>query len=1821
MANARSTFIQTGIRQRSLRKHCRVGRATELVFVLATGMMLALGGAAQAQDLEWNVGGGVGSAIGGAGTWQEGGGALEWLNGATSVDFTAGANAIFGGPPGAYTVTVDPAGVTVNNITIGASTVNIDGTGEIAMTGAIISAAGVSSNISANFSTGVRTLNAGTQTLSGNIAGELEVDGTGPVIVTGTIGSLNSDNGTTTIAAGGVVVGFSRISDSTVTVNGGNLVAGDPAGMPAVPSDSVSVLANGVLDVDAGSVGNVIVRGGTVDIDGGTIESLAQNTFAGSATVMDAGQITGLTNIDIGTFTFNGGTLGDVENAASFIITDSETVGGSFNNQTGGTLDASGVAAGTNVTLTTTGFVNAGDIDTNGTDTLTINSVDGMGGDGDITLNAGTTFDGAAPVLGGNVQLDGNVIANIDLDITNPLSLLGNLTNNSTMNVSALLTGNGNDLTNTSTLNVITGGSITGVGTLLNSAGATLGIGDGTTVSAGTITNNNIINVGVGSTLEGTANTLNNNMTINVATNGIITDAGDINNNAGGTINFNGPGGTAQLNAGGAGTGEINNLTATSAINVVSGNVTVGNDNLNTGGTLSVAGGSTMSGIAALNQTGGSIQGGGTVSSATFAQSGGGSVAAGTTVTSAGAQSLNGGTVSGNLDGAGAITVATGTTALSGGTITNAASLAVTSGTLAETGAGSIDTSGNTISLSGTGILSTDGNGIADNEAVSVAGSSALTVNGADTIASLTQTGGTVNGTSALGVTGLFSQSAGTTGGSVDINSGTFTQTGGTIAGGTTVTSAGAQSLQGGTVSGALDGAGAITVTTGTTALSGGTITNAASLAVTSGTLAETGAGSIDTAGNSIAVSGTGILSTDGNGIADNEAVSVADTGALTVNGADTIASLTQTGGTVNGASTLTVSGLFSQSGATSTTGGTVTVAAGDFTQSGGATLAAGTTVTVNAPGAKTLQGGTIAGTLNGTGNTAVNTGTTSVVTGGTITGANTTTVAATGTLNMAGGTVTSSTLTIDGGTLSATASSSVTAATVNLTTANGGTLLAAAGTTLTVNPANLSTGPGALTVGNGANTGTVVLGSTGGLSAAAGSSLAVNGGTLSFGSATVAGNLYAGNVAQTVSVGAGGTIDMGGLNTQPADLSGSGTITNGGTLTLNALNNTTFGGVIQNGAGTTALTKIGAATTTLTGANSFTGPVDVNAGELAVTGGGTLASTTLNITNAGSILSTDGGALAAGATVTANTGATFALTGSESISSLAGDGTTTLTGAGTILSLNADSTLSGVVSGDGTLNIAGGTSTVTGNVAPANTNVAAAGALVNNGTVGALTNSGGAVSLLTGSSTGSLTQTSGTTSVSGTATVVGNLDNQGGLIDLNGSGTTLNAGGTSGALLVEIDTTLNGVLETASGTIANVANPMGSLSLQLGTENGAGDFNNALVLTYTGSSAGLSFGSISGFTNQGALDYFFVDDGAGNIRLQATTASAVSGIAATVGLTQALVNTIVNRPTSPFVADLAAGAEENPCGAGVWTRATGGTANADGSFTDVTSGIAGNSPVGLNYAGLQFGGDFACFGGYYNGWDLAFGAIGGFNDATSTSSSFGLTGALENTLDSDIFQKYVGVYATAARGRFFADLQFRYEDTEFESQINQVVAGGSGLADFNTEYENKGQTLSGAVGYSWQVAENPGLTFVSSAGFSISKNRTDDVLLSAAGDSLSFDDGFSRVGFLSASLANTVILPDEVSLISYFGTATVYNDFADDRRAVFNLSTGATRNLDLENLGAYGEVSLGVNYLKLLSPGQAGNARQLNASVRVDARFSSDVESYGITGQFRLQF
>ena len=98
-------------------------------------------------------------------------------------------------------------------------------------------------------------------------------------------------------------------------------------------------------------------------------------------------------------------------------------------------------------------------------------------------------------------------------------------------------------------------------------------------------------------------------------------------------------------------------------------------------------------------------------------------------------------------------------------------------------------------------------------------------------------------------------------------------------------------------------------------------------------------------------------------------------------------------------------------------------------------------------------------------------------------------------------------------------------------------------------------------------------------------------------GTTTLTGNnTYSGGTtinAGTLQVGNGGT--TGAL--------GTGNITNNAALVINRSNAVTFGQVIS---GTGTLTKLGAGTTTLTGANTYSGTTTISAGVLQVGTGGT---------------------------------------------------------------------------------------------------------------------------------------------------------------------------------------------------------------------------------------------------------------------------------------------------------------------------------------------------------------------------------------------------------------------------------------------------------------------------------------------------------------------------------------------------------------------------------------------------------------------------------------
>ena len=129
-----------------------------------------------------------------------------------------------------------------------------------------------------------------------------------------------------------------------------------------------------------------------------------------------------------------------------------------------------------------------------------------------------------------------------------------------------------------------------------------------------------------------------------------------------------------------------------------------------------------------------------------------------------------------------------------------------------------------------------------------------------------------------------------------------------------------------------------------------------------------------------------------------------------------------------------------------------------------------------------------------------------------------------------------------------------------------------------------------------------------------------------------IAGSISAYGVNSAVTLGNGGTLDLGGFNNTIGSLAGipGSTVQNStgiaATLTTGALGSTLFAGNIVNGAGAPlALTKVGAGTMTVSGVNTYTGATNVNAGVL----------------QAGSIT-----ALSAGSAHSVNTGGTLALNG-----------------------------------------------------------------------------------------------------------------------------------------------------------------------------------------------------------------------------------------------------------------------------------------------------------------------------------------------------------------------------------------------------------------------------------------------------------------------------------------------------------------------------------------------------------------------------------------------
>jgi fibronectin-binding autotransporter adhesin len=795
---------------------------------------------------------------------------------------------------------------------------------------------------------------------------------------------------------------------------------------------------------------------------------------------------------------------------------------------------------------------------------------------------------------------------------------------------------------------------------------------------------------------------------------------------------------------------DIASGTTTSISSVISDSSSLGKVVLSGGGVLALTNTNTYTGATSI------------ASGSTVALSGSGSIASSSGVVNSGTLDISG-TTSGSsissLSGSGITTIGSKTLTLTnaagtysgvmGGTggLTISGGTEIFSGTNTFTGATSI-ASGSTVALSGNGSIASS-SGVANNGTLDISG---------------TTTGAAITSLSGSGTTTLGSKTL-------------------------TLTNAA------GTYSGAMGGTGGLTISSGTETLSG-TNTYTGTTTINSGAkLALTGSGSISQS-NQIIDNGTFDIS----GTTSGSIITALSGSGVTILGSKTLTllnSVTGYTGTFTGSGNIVIqSGNQQISGNNSYTGTTSIVAGNTLTLTGSGSIASSSGVANN--GTLDISGTTTGAaitSLSGSGTTTLGSKTLTLTNAaGTYSGV----MGGTGGLTISGGTETlSGTNTFTGATSIASGSTVALSGSGSIASssgvANNGTLNIS-GTTTGAAIASLS-GSGATTLGsktltltNAAGTYSGAMGGTGGLTISGGTETLS--GTNTFTGTTIINSgaklalTGSGSISQSNQIIDNGTFDISGTTsgTTITVLSGSG-VTILGSKTLTLLNSSTAYTGTFIGSGNIVIQS---GNQQVSGNNSYTGTTSIVAGN------------TLTLTGSGSIASSSG-------VVNSGTLDISGTTSGAAITSLSGSGTTTL-GSKTLTLTNAANTYSGVMSGTGGLNIAGGTQTLSGtNTFTGSTNVNGgilnlSGSLASTEVTvagGTLTNTNGGLATTT-----NLTVNSGTANINSNQ-VIAKLNGSGGAVGVaSGNTLTINNGGTyAGVINGAGGITITGGTQTLSGT------------------------------------------------------------------------------------------------------------------------------------------------------------------------------------------------------------------------------------------------------------------------------------------------------------------------------------------------------------------------------------------------------------------------------------
>ncbi len=601
-------------------------------------------------------------------------------------------------------------------------------------------------------------------------------------------------------------------------------------------------------------------------------------------------------------------------------------------------------------------------------------------------------------------------------------------------------------------------------------------------------------------------------------------------------------------------------------------------------------------------------------------------------------------------------------------------------------------------------------------------------------------------------------------------------------------------------------------------------------------------------------------------------------------------------------------------------------------------------------------------------------------------------------------------------------------------------------------------------------------------------------------------------------------------------DFTVNGIDNNGFLLTVDGAGavNVSGGAIIK---GTGGLTKNGTGTTTLAGVNTYTGDTTVATGTLNLTGSITsnvtnnatftsTGTTTRTVTNNstvnanngsifnGSIVNNAGGQFnVAGTVATNNAAATFNNAGTLAINSgtytMAGTaGTTVLNNTGTLTvangatltlttgnlsnagtltnngTVNDDLFNTGTVTNNGTYNanVASNTGTINNNLTW-NGNFVTSGTVNNTGTInGTLTSSGGTVTN-TGIITGLVTLNSGRLAGAGTL---------GGGLTGSATSTVSLANGTAGETM-----TINGNYNTGGGAIAldiSLAAPKvtadkitvngaltGVVNLNF-TQIGAAtvDTPGDTVVISSTNAAGSSLGTVTGLPTNGVfVNNQVVNSGNNYVVRTSLNLAPLGGLVGSISATQSVVNSVVNRPSSAFVA-APIGVDPNTCAPGTYSRLTGGGATTKSTTT--SGGSSSDTTVRSEFSGIQVGLDMGCFNIGGKGSSVNFGILAGLNGGTAKQDEyFNTTRHLVG--NTNFNTRYIGAYATYAQGSFFADTQAVFDWADFD--INSTVDGNVFVK--TNGFKTRRMTVNASAGYAFSFDD---ISIVPSLGISYSLTK-----------------------------------------------------------------------------------------------------------------------------------